>query len=59
MIKDECKWAVAGFRKKRSGHHPRDPAKPATEEPTAGLPGTHEGKELGADAEEEARKKAE
>ena len=51
MIQGECKWAVAGYRKKRSGHHPRDPAKPATEEPTTGLPGTHDGKELGADAE--------
>ena len=59
MVQGECKWAVAGYRKKRTGHHPRDPAKPATEEPTAGLPGTNKGVELGADVEAEALKEAE
>ena len=59
MIENECKWAVAGFRRgtKRKGHHPRDPARPAFDEPTAGLPGTNEGQELGNEVEEEALKK--
>ena len=35
----------------RKGHHPRDPAQPAEDEPTAGLPGTSAGRELGADGE--------
>ena len=51
VVQGECKWAVAGYRKKRTGHHPRDPAKPASEGPTAGLPGTNKGVELGADVE--------
>ena len=35
----------------RQGRHPRDPARPATEDPTMGMPGTAEGHELGADGE--------
>ena len=58
MIQGECKWTVAGYRKKRTGHHPRDPATPATEGPAAGLPGTRDTKELRAHAEEEALIKA-
>ena len=44
----------------RRGHHPRDPARPAEDSPTAGLPGharepgLGEWRELGADGEREA-----
>ena len=36
----------------RVGHHPRDPAQPASDDPTAGMQGTHNGEELGADGED-------
>ena len=55
MVEGECKWAVAGFRTGLIiGYHPKDPAQRASDEPTAGLPGTQEGTELGADVEEKA-----
>ena len=37
----------------RRGKHPRPPAVPASADPTAGMRGTKDGKELGHDAEEE------
>ena len=47
---------MADFRRgtKSKGHHPRDPANKASHEPTAELPGTHDGKELGSDVEDKA-----
>ena len=54
-VPDECKWATAQVRQGSSGtgRHPREPARPASDDPTAGLPGHVEGEELGADAERE------
>ena len=51
----ECKWATAQVRSHapRTGRHPRDPATPASDDPTANAPGTVGGTELGADAEQE------
>ena len=50
----KCKWASAPMRAshKRAGRHPRDPATAASAEPTAGLPGNVDGRELGADADD-------
>ena len=54
-IPGECRMTVAQERKSapRKGRAPRDPRQPASDEPTAGLPGTHDGQELGA-ADEQA-----
>jgi len=49
-----CRWPMVPERTahQRQGHHPRDPARAASSDPTAGLPGTSPAGELGADAEE-------
>ena len=54
-IPDECKWAIAPTRthKARSGKHPREPRRPATEDITSRMPGTSEGVELGAETEQQ------
>ena len=51
----KCQWAVSRERRgsPRIGSHPREPRRPATSEPTAGLPGNLGEKELGQDFEEE------
>jgi len=50
----ECKWPLVPLRAahKRKGKHPRDPAQPASDDPTANAPGTSSAGELGADAEQ-------
>ena len=45
------RWATAQFRKRRASR-PHEPQPTAHEEPTAGLPGTKDGKELGQEGEE-------
>ena len=40
LVPGECKLATAGTRRglPRSGHHPREPRRPASSEPTAAMP---------------------
>ena len=50
-IVGECKWGTASVRQSapRLGQHPRDPRRRASDDITAGLPGTSPDGELGAD----------
>lgn len=52
----DCKYATAPKRAahKRQGAHPRDPAQPASADPTSHMPGNDNGIELGAAAEDAA-----
>ena len=51
--KPGCQWDASLERTwiPRTGHHPRDPAQPASESSTTRLPGSQGGVELGADGE--------
>ena len=55
----KCRYSAASARayQPRRGRHPRNPAIPASADPTAGMPGTREGRELGQEAEEENNRK--
>ena len=56
----KCRWATASSRGvPRQGAHPRPGRVRATNEPTAGLPGTSNGEELGAGDEREALQRPE
>ena len=52
----KCRYRTADATRSyapRTGRHPRPPAIPASGDPTSGMSGTKDGKELGHEAEEE------
>ena len=56
LIPGKCRYRTADATRSyapRTGRHPRPPAIPASGDPTAGMSGTKDGKELGHEAEEE------
>ena len=55
LIPGKCRYTTPTARayQPRRGKHPRSPAIPASADPTAGMPGTRNGNELGHEAEEE------
>ena len=56
----ECRAATAPYwaSRGRRGRHPRPGHRRASGDPTVGLPGTHDGAELGGDDEEAAKSPA-
>ena len=55
LIPGKCRYTAQPGRayQPRKGKHPRSPAIPASSDPTAGMPGTRDGRELGHEAEQE------
>lgn len=55
LIPGKCRYVTQPGRayRPRAGRHPRSPATPASSDPTAGMPGTRDGRELGQEAEHE------
>ena len=49
LVPGKCRYKAEPGRayQPRRGRHPRSPAVPASSDPTAGMPGTRDGRELG------------